>query len=93
MPKRPVVAVIYSHSHVDHFGGVRGVVNARRRGGRKVTIWAPAGLMASAVGENVIAGNAMLRRALFQFAATLPRGERGQVDTASAKTSRSARSR
>jgi alkyl sulfatase BDS1-like metallo-beta-lactamase superfamily hydrolase len=85
-PKRPVVAVIYSHSHVDHFGGVRGVVGADEVMAGDVTIWAPAGFMAAAVAENVIAGNAMLRRALFQFGAMLPRGERGQVDTGLGKS-------
>jgi len=79
--KKPVVAVIYSHSHVDHFGGVRGIVSGEEVASGKVTIWAPAGFMAAAVSENVIAGNAMLRRALFQFGAMLPRGERGQIDT------------
>jgi linear primary-alkylsulfatase len=85
-PRRPVVAVIYSHSHVDHFGGVRGIVNGDDVAAGKVTIWAPAGFMAAAVGENVIAGNAMTRRALFQFGALLPRGERGQVDAGLGKT-------
>ena len=85
-PKRPVVAVVYSHSHIDHFGGVRGVVNAEEVAAGKVTIWAPAGFMAAAVSENVIAGNAMLRRALFQFGAMLPRGERGQIDTGLGKS-------
>ncbi|MGC2276614.1 MAG: alkyl sulfatase dimerization domain-containing protein [Candidatus Binatus sp.] len=85
-PHKPVVAVIYSHSHVDHFGGVRGIVSADDVAAGKVTIWAPAGFMAAAVGENVIAGNAMLRRALFQFGAMLPRGERGQVDTGLGKS-------
>ena len=83
---KPVVAVIYSHSHIDHFGGVRGVVEADDVASGKVTIWAPAGFMAAAVGENVIAGNAMLRRALFQFGAMLPRGERGQVNTGLGKS-------
>jgi alkyl sulfatase BDS1-like metallo-beta-lactamase superfamily hydrolase len=85
-PKRPVVAVIYSHSHVDHFGGVRGVVSAEDVVAGKVTIWAPSGFMAATVGENVIAGNAMLHRALFQFGALLPRGERGQVDVGLGKS-------
>ncbi len=85
-PKKPVVAVIYSHSHVDHFGGVRGIVSGDDVAAGKVTIWAPAGFMAAAVGENVIAGNAMTRRALFQFGALLPRGERGQVDAGLGKT-------
>jgi alkyl sulfatase BDS1-like metallo-beta-lactamase superfamily hydrolase len=83
---KPVVAVIYTHSHIDHFGGVRGVVNSDDVAAGRVTIWAPAGFMAAAVGENVIAGNAMLRRALFQFGAMLPRGERGQVDTGLGKS-------
>jgi alkyl sulfatase BDS1-like metallo-beta-lactamase superfamily hydrolase len=85
-PEKPVVAVIYSHSHMDHFGGVRGIVNADDVASGKVTIWAPVNFMAAAVGENVIAGNAMLRRALFQFGAMLPRGERGQVDTGLGKS-------
>ena len=84
--QKPVVAVIYTHSHIDHFGGVRGVVNSDDVAAGRVTIWAPAGFMAAAVGENVIAGNAMLRRALFQFGAMLPRGERGQVDTGLGKS-------
>ena len=84
--QKPVVAVIYTHSHIDHFGGVRGVVDSDDVAAGRVTIWAPAGFMAAAVGENVIAGNAMLRRALFQFGAMLPRGERGQVDTGLGKS-------
>jgi alkyl sulfatase BDS1-like metallo-beta-lactamase superfamily hydrolase len=86
LSQKPVVAVIYTHSHIDHFGGVRGVVNSDDVAAGRVTIWAPAGFMAAAVGENVIAGNAMLRRALFQFGAMLPRGERGQVDTGLGKS-------
>lgn len=79
-PRRPVVAVIYTHSHADHFGGVRGVVDeADVRAGR-VSVWAPAGFMHEAVGENVIAGPAMSRRAQYQFGVLLPRGDRGQVD-------------
>ncbi|HSB21969.1 MAG TPA: alkyl sulfatase dimerization domain-containing protein, partial [Burkholderiaceae bacterium] len=83
-PQRPVVAVIYTHSHVDHFGGVRGVVGDDEVG--KVSIWAPAGFMHEAVGENVIVGNAMARRAQFQFGPLLPRGERAQVDAGLGKT-------
>jgi linear primary-alkylsulfatase len=83
-PQRPVVAVIYTHSHVDHFGGVRGVVSDDDVG--KVSIWAPAGFMHEAVGENVIVGNAMARRAQFQFGPLLPRGERAQVDAGLGKT-------
>jgi alkyl sulfatase BDS1-like metallo-beta-lactamase superfamily hydrolase len=79
-PTRPVVAVIYTHSHADHWGGVRGVVDGQDVAAGKVQIIAPVGFMAEAVGENVIAGPAMSRRAQYQFGPLLPRGERGQVD-------------
>jgi alkyl sulfatase BDS1-like metallo-beta-lactamase superfamily hydrolase len=77
---RPVTAVIYSHSHTDHYGGVRGVVDEGdvRAGG--VEIWAPDRFMQEIVSESVLAGTAMVRRAQFQFGATLPKGPRGQVD-------------
>jgi alkyl sulfatase BDS1-like metallo-beta-lactamase superfamily hydrolase len=85
-PHKPVVAVIYSHSHADHFGGVRGVVNGDDVAAGKVKIIAPAGFMEEAVGENVIAGNAMSRRAMYQFGPLLPRGEKGQVDAGLGKS-------
>jgi alkyl sulfatase BDS1-like metallo-beta-lactamase superfamily hydrolase len=80
-PRVPVKAVIYSHSHADHFGGVRGVVDEADVKAGKVAIVAPRGFMEHAVAENVIAGNAMSRRAQYQFGAFVPPGERGQVDT------------
>ncbi len=73
----PVRAVIYTHSHVDHFGGVRGVVPAGQEAG--VEIIAPEGFMEHAVTENVIAGNAMGRRAQYQFGAGLRPGPEGQM--------------
>jgi alkyl sulfatase BDS1-like metallo-beta-lactamase superfamily hydrolase len=85
-PTKPVVAVVYSHSHADHWGGVKGVVNADDVAAGKVKIIAPAGFLEEAVGENVIAGGAMSRRALYQFGPLLPRGERGQVDAGLGKT-------
>jgi len=85
-PRKPVVAVIYTHSHVDHFGGVRGVVSGEDVAAGKVKIIAPAGFMEEAVGENVIAGNAMSRRAHYQFGPLLPRGEKGQVDAGLGKS-------
>lgn len=78
---KPVVAVIYTHSHVDHFGGVRGVVDEADVRSGKVKILAPSGFMDHAVAENVIAGNAMSRRALYMYGATLPAGTKGLVDT------------
>lgn len=77
---KPVKAVIYSHSHVDHYGGVKGVTSAEDVAAGRVAIYAPQGFMEEAVSENVLAGNAMSRRALFQFGHLLPRGERQQVD-------------
>lgn len=77
--RKPVVAVIYTHSHVDHFGGVRGVVDEADVRSGKVPVIAPEGFMDHAVAENVLAGNAMSRRANYQFGAPLPYGERGGV--------------
>ncbi|AMO24104.1 alkyl sulfatase dimerization domain-containing protein [Ramlibacter solisilvae] len=79
-PAKPVVAVIYTHSHVDHFGGVRGVVDQADVKAGKVKIYAPAGFMEHAISENLLAGTAMFRRALYQAGAGVPRGELGQID-------------
>lgn len=74
-----VVAVLYTHSHADHFGGVRGVVDEADVRGGKVAIYAPKGFLEAAVSENVIAGNAMSRRADYMFGNLLPRGPQGLV--------------
>lgn len=79
-PKRPVVAVIYTHSHSDHYGGVRGVAEDADVAAGRTSIIAPAGFMNAVIAESVVAGNAMGRRAAYQFGASLPRGERGSVD-------------
>ena len=79
-PNKPVVAVIYTHSHIDHYGGVHGVVDAADVTAGKVAVIAPAGFMEAIAGENVLAGPPMMRRAQFQFGSLLPRGTRGQVD-------------
>jgi alkyl sulfatase BDS1-like metallo-beta-lactamase superfamily hydrolase len=79
-PMRPIVAVIYTHSHVDHYGGVRGVINEADVKAGKVRVIAPNGFMEAISGENVLAGLPMNRRAQFQFGPLLPRGPRGQVD-------------
>ena len=78
--RRPVTAVIYTHSHTDHYGGVRGVVDEADVKSGAVEVIAPAGFMEEIVSENVLAGTPMIRRAQFQFGATLPKGPRGQVD-------------
>ncbi len=79
-PKRPVVAVIYTHSHSDHYGGVRGVVDPAEVAAGRTAIIAPAGFMDAVIAESVVAGNAMGRRATYQFGPSLPRGPRGSVD-------------
>ncbi len=76
---RPVSAVIYTHSHVDHFGGVKGVVSEADVQAGKVPILAPEGFMEHAISENVYAGVAMTRRAVYMYGAVLPKGPDGQV--------------
>ncbi len=78
--ERPVVGVIYTHSHVDHFGGIYGVTTAEAVQAGDVRIIAPDGFMTEAVGENILAGPIMIRRALYQFGPLLPPGPQGQVD-------------
>jgi alkyl sulfatase BDS1-like metallo-beta-lactamase superfamily hydrolase len=80
-PAKPVAAVIYTHSHADHFGGAKGVMSAEDAASGRVKVIAPDGFMEHAVAENVIAGNAMSRRAQYQFGGALPVGERAQIDT------------
>ncbi|WP_295797113.1 alkyl sulfatase dimerization domain-containing protein [uncultured Microbulbifer sp.] len=80
-PKKPVVAVIYTHSHVDHYGGVRGVVDEADVKSGKVKIYAPVGFLEAAVAENVMAGNAMSRRASYMYGNLLPPDPKGQVGT------------
>ncbi|MGV0808285.1 alkyl/aryl-sulfatase [Mycolicibacterium setense] len=76
---RPIVAVVHSHSHVDHYGGVRGVVNQADVDSGKVKIVAPVNFVEDVISENVIAGNAMSRRAVYMFGALLPRNAQGGV--------------
>jgi len=68
----PVVAVVYSHSHADHFGGVRGIVDEADVRAGKVQIIAPTGFMLDAISENIYAGNAMNRRMFYQYGVLLP---------------------
>ncbi|BBX67841.1 alkyl/aryl-sulfatase [Mycolicibacterium psychrotolerans] len=76
---RAVVAVIYTHSHVDHFGGVLGVTSQADVDAGKVAVLAPEGFTEHAVQENVYAGTAMARRAGYMYGAVLERGPQGQV--------------
>jgi len=77
--KRPVVAVIYTHSHVDHYGGVRGVIDEADVKSGKVKVYAPTGFMKEAVSENIMAGNAMSRRASYMYGNLLKPDAKGQV--------------
>ncbi|MEZ0574681.1 alkyl/aryl-sulfatase [Halodesulfovibrio aestuarii] len=78
-PKKPVVAVFYSHSHVDHYGGVRGIIDEKDVRDGKVKIIAPEGFTEAAVSENLYAGNAMSRRATYMYGNMLPPSPQGQV--------------
>ncbi len=82
---RPVVAVVYSHSHGDHFAGVHGVVDEADVRAGKVPIIAPVGFLEHAVAENVYAGNAMNRRMFYQYGSLLDRSPFGHVDQAIGK--------
>ncbi|QHA02604.1 MBL fold metallo-hydrolase [Streptomyces broussonetiae] len=77
--ERPVTGVIYTHSHVDHFGGVRGVVDPAEVAAGRVPVVAPAGFLEHAVSENVFTGTAMARRAGYMYGAALPKGPAGQI--------------
>jgi len=79
-PRKPVVAVIYTHSHADHFGGASGAVSPVDLAGGKTKIIAPTGFMEALIGEVVTGANAKARRAEYQFGIPLPVGERGNVD-------------
>lgn len=78
--RKPVVAVIYTHSHVDHWAGVKGVVSENDVSAGKVRIIASQNFLEHAVSENVMAGTAMGRRGLYMYGALLPKGPEGQVD-------------
>jgi alkyl sulfatase BDS1-like metallo-beta-lactamase superfamily hydrolase len=75
----PVSAVIFTHSHVDHFGGVLGILSPEEAERRKIPIVAPERFIDEATSENIIAGITMARRSLFMYGQRLPRGERGHV--------------
>jgi len=77
--ERPVTGLLYTHSHVDHFGGAKGVVSPEEVAEREIPVLAPAGFLEHAVSENVFAGTAMARRAGYMYGALLERGARGQL--------------
>ncbi len=79
--KKPVSAIIFTHAHIDHFGGVLGVATTQDIADRKLPIVAPAGFMEEATSENILVGTGMGRRSLYQFGRDLPRSAKGNVDT------------
>lgn len=78
-PQKPVVAVIYTHSHTDHYGGVKGVISDEDVKSGKVQVIAPAGFMNEAISENVLLGNIMSRRSLYSYGLLLPHSLQGNI--------------
>lgn len=77
--ERPVVAMIHTHCHIDHFGGVKGIISQDDVDAGRIPVIAPEGFMTHAIAENVFAGTAMARRAGYMYGAALPRGPEGQI--------------
>jgi alkyl sulfatase BDS1-like metallo-beta-lactamase superfamily hydrolase len=84
--ERPITGLIYTHSHVDHFGGAKGVLSPEEIEARRIPILAPAGFLHHAVSENVFAGTAMARRAGYMYGALLERGPGGQIGSGLGQT-------
>ncbi|MBO4334358.1 MAG: MBL fold metallo-hydrolase [Desulfovibrio sp.] len=78
-PRKPLKYVLYSHSHIDHYGGVEGVTSQEEVRAGRVSILAPQGFMEAAVAENVMAATAMTRRAMYMYGTTLPPSPTGHV--------------
>ncbi len=79
--EKPISAIVFSHSHVDHFGGALGIVNNEEVKANKIPVIAPEGFVHEATSENIVAGAAMTRRAMFMYGMRLPRNATGHVDT------------
>jgi alkyl sulfatase BDS1-like metallo-beta-lactamase superfamily hydrolase len=84
--ERPVTGLVYTHSHIDHFGGVKGIVSAEEVRERGIPVLAPEGFLEHAVSENVYAGTAMGRRAGYMYGAALQRGPDGQIGSGLGQT-------
>jgi alkyl sulfatase BDS1-like metallo-beta-lactamase superfamily hydrolase len=85
-PRKPIVALIYTHSHSDHYGGASAVISPADAAARKFSVIAPVGFMDALIEEAAVAGNLTARRAQFQFGDSLQAGERGTVDYGEGKT-------
>lgn len=86
-PKKPITTVLYTHSHADHFGGVKGVISQEEVDSGKVKVFAPAGFTEAALDENIMAGNVMGRRAMYMYGALLKPGPEGQMSSGLGLTS------
>ncbi|MEZ5077475.1 MAG: alkyl sulfatase dimerization domain-containing protein [Solirubrobacterales bacterium] len=84
--ERPVTGLVYTHSHIDHFGGAKGVVGAEEVRKWRIPVLAPAGFLDHAIDENVFAGTAMGRRAAYMYGAKLRRGPDGQIGSGLGQT-------
>ena len=84
--QKPVAAVIYTHSHIDHFAGIKGIISDEDAKSGRIQVIAPARFLDFAISENVLAGTAMSRRAQYQFGVYLPRNVKGLVDSGGSKT-------
>jgi len=82
---KPVAAIIYTHSHIDHFAGIKGIISDEDAKSGRFQIIAPEGFLDYAISENILAGNAMSRRAQYQFGIYLPRNAGGLVDSGGSK--------
>lgn len=78
---KPVSAIIITHAHADHFGGVLGIFSPEEVAKRKIPVIAPEGFMEEATSENILVGTGMGRRSMYQFGRNLPRNATGNVDT------------
>ncbi len=84
--ERPVTALLYTHSHIDHFGGARGVVDQQDVDSGRIPVIAPEGFLSHAVSENVYAGGAMIRRATYMYGPLLEKGPAGHVSAGLGQT-------
>ncbi len=80
MPKKPIIAMIYSHSHADHYGGSEGITTSKEAKAGKIMVIAPDGMNEAVMKENVVAGTAMSRRAFYMYGAGLDNNDQGHVD-------------
>lgn len=82
LPPKPIRALLFTHSHIDHFGGAQGIIDTLTESEKAaLRIIAPVGFMEEATSENIIAGTAMSRRAMFMYGKNLQRSERGHIDS------------